>query len=79
MYSEDNNQRPCYSYEGYAHASSKDGEADAIVVEIPYIKTFLSKYSGNYPLFSSQNITSSFVMLVVTSKVTLLCEGVCVM
>ncbi|XP_042753247.1 glutamate receptor 1.4 [Lactuca sativa] len=57
------NHRPYYSYEAYAHALSKDGEADAIVDEIPYIKMFLSRYPGDYALVSSQPITSGFAFI----------------
>ncbi|KAL7590121.1 hypothetical protein Lser_V15G39239 [Lactuca serriola] len=57
------NQRPYYSYEDYAHALSEDGDADAIVDEIPYIKMFLSRYSGDYTLVSSQPITSGFAFI----------------
>ncbi|XP_024965451.1 glutamate receptor 1.2-like [Cynara cardunculus var. scolymus] len=61
LHFEDHNNRPYYSYEDYAHALSEDGEADAIVDEIPYIKMFLGKYSsGDYSLVSSQPITSGF-------------------
>nr|KAJ0193097.1 hypothetical protein LSAT_V11C800427650 [Lactuca sativa] len=63
LHFEDNNQRPYYSYEAYAHALSKDGEADAIVDEIPYIKMFLGKYPGDYALVSSQPITSGFAFV----------------
>ncbi|CAI9298541.1 unnamed protein product [Lactuca saligna] len=57
------NHRPYYSYEAYAHALSKDGEADAIVDEIPYIKMFLSRYPGDYALVSSQPLTSGFAFI----------------
>ncbi|CAH1424969.1 unnamed protein product [Lactuca virosa] len=57
------NHRPYYSYEAYAHALSKDGDADAIVDEIPYIKMFLSRYPGDYALVSSQPITSGFAFI----------------
>ncbi|KAI3771386.1 hypothetical protein L6452_02549 [Arctium lappa] len=61
LHFEDHNNRAYYSYEDYAHALSEDGEADAIVDEIPYIKMFLGKYSsGDYALVSSQPITSGF-------------------
>ncbi|XP_024965732.1 glutamate receptor 1.2-like [Cynara cardunculus var. scolymus] len=61
LHFEDNMKRAYYSYEDYAHALSEDGEADAIVDEIPYIKMFLGKYSsGDYALVSSQPITSGF-------------------
>ncbi|KAL7590117.1 hypothetical protein Lser_V15G39234 [Lactuca serriola] len=54
---------PFYSYEAYAHALSKDGNADAIVDEIPYIKMFLSRYSGDYGLVSSRPITAGFAFI----------------
>ena len=57
---EGHQKRDYYSYEHYAHALSEDGGADAIVDEIPYIKMFLSKYSGDYALVSSEPITSGF-------------------
>nr|KAJ0191272.1 hypothetical protein LSAT_V11C800427600 [Lactuca sativa] len=63
LHFEDNYRRAYYSYEDYAHALSKDGEADAIVDEIPYIKMFLSKYPGDYALVSSQPITSGFAFV----------------
>ncbi|KAF5759328.1 putative periplasmic binding protein-like I [Helianthus annuus] len=60
---EDHKLRPYYSYQDYAHALSKGGKhggADAIIDEIPYIKMFLSKYSDDYAMVSSQPITSGF-------------------
>ncbi|KAL7589041.1 hypothetical protein Lser_V15G39248 [Lactuca serriola] len=60
---EGHHKRAYYSYEDYAHALSEDGDADAIVDEIPYIKMFLSKYSGEYALISSQPITSGFAFM----------------
>nr|GEU29419.1 glutamate receptor 1.2-like [Tanacetum cinerariifolium] len=60
LHFENHNNRPFYSYDDYAHALSKHGEADAIVDEIPYIKMFLGKYSGDYALVSSHPITSGF-------------------
>ncbi|KAL4572287.1 hypothetical protein LXL04_019058 [Taraxacum kok-saghyz] len=63
LHFEDNKQRPYYSYEDYAHALSKDGDVDAIVDEIPYIKMFLSRNYGDYALLSSQPITSGFAFI----------------
>ncbi|CAI9298543.1 unnamed protein product [Lactuca saligna] len=63
MHFEGHQKRAYYSYEDYAHALSKDGEADAIVDEIPYIKMFLSKYPGDYALVSSEPITSGFAFI----------------
>ncbi|CAH1433107.1 unnamed protein product [Lactuca virosa] len=60
---EGHQKRAYYSYEDYAHALSKDGDADAIVDEIPYIKMFLSKYPGDYALVSSEPITSGFAFI----------------
>ncbi|PWA53687.1 Extracellular ligand-binding receptor [Artemisia annua] len=60
LHFENHNNRPFYSYDDYAHALSKHGDADAIVDEIPYIKMFLGKYSGDYALVSSHPITSGF-------------------
>ncbi|KAJ9549020.1 hypothetical protein OSB04_021563 [Centaurea solstitialis] len=61
LHFEDNMKRAYYSYENYVDALSDDGEADAIVDEIPYIKMFLGKYSsGDYALVSSQPITPGF-------------------
>ncbi|KAL4572288.1 hypothetical protein LXL04_019060 [Taraxacum kok-saghyz] len=40
-----------------------DGDADAIVDEIPYIKMFLSRNYGDYALLSSQPITSGFAFI----------------
>ncbi|CAH1433109.1 unnamed protein product [Lactuca virosa] len=53
---------PYYSYQDYAHALSDDSGADAIVDEIPYIKMFLSRYSGDCGLVSSLPITSGFCL-----------------
>nr|XP_043619837.1 glutamate receptor 1.3-like [Erigeron canadensis] len=63
LHFESNKHRPFYSYEGYARALSKDGDADAIVDEIPYIKMFLNKYPGDYDLISVQPITSGFAFI----------------
>ncbi|KAI3781733.1 hypothetical protein L2E82_11756 [Cichorium intybus] len=60
---EGHHKRAYYSYEDYAHALSEDGDADAIVDEIPYIKMFLGRYSGDYALVSSQPITSGFAFI----------------
>nr|XP_043619838.1 glutamate receptor 1.2-like [Erigeron canadensis] len=60
LHFEDHKHRAYYSYEDYAHALSEDGEADAIVDEIPYIKMFLGIYAGDYALVSSHQITSGF-------------------
>ncbi|XP_023751768.2 glutamate receptor 1.4 [Lactuca sativa] len=63
MHFENWKHSPYYSYQDYAHALSEDGDADAIVDEIPYIKMFLSRYSGDYGLVSSQPITSGFAFI----------------
>ncbi|KAL4572293.1 hypothetical protein LXL04_019065 [Taraxacum kok-saghyz] len=60
---EGHHKRAYYSYEDYALALSENGDADAIVDEIPYIKMFLSRYSGDYALVSSQSITSGFAFI----------------
>ncbi|XP_076951017.1 glutamate receptor 1.4-like [Bidens hawaiensis] len=61
------NQRPYYSYENYADSLTKGGKhggADAIVVEVPYIKMFLDKYSnGDYAMVSSEPVTSGFAFI----------------
>ncbi|KAL4572292.1 hypothetical protein LXL04_019064 [Taraxacum kok-saghyz] len=57
---EGHQKRAYYSYENYSHALSEEGDAHAIIDEIPYIKMFLSRYSGDYALVSSEPITSGF-------------------
>ncbi|KAI3771387.1 hypothetical protein L6452_02550 [Arctium lappa] len=59
----DSKQRSYYTYDDYAEALSKGGKnggADAIVDEVPYIKMFLGKYRSDYAMVSSQPITSGF-------------------
>ncbi|KAK1428542.1 hypothetical protein QVD17_17378 [Tagetes erecta] len=61
LHFEDYRHRPYYSYEDYAEALSKGGKhggADAIIDEIPYIKMFLSMYSADYAMISSEPTTS---------------------
>ncbi|KAI3514753.1 hypothetical protein L1887_13435 [Cichorium endivia] len=60
---EGHQKRAYYSYEDYAHALSEEGDADAIVDEMPYIKMFLSRYSGDYALVTSEPITSGFAFI----------------
>lgn len=59
-----NRKNTYHSYEDYADALSKGGKnggADAIVDEVPYIKMFLSRYSSDeYAMVSSQPVTSGF-------------------
>ncbi|KAJ9555717.1 hypothetical protein OSB04_010331 [Centaurea solstitialis] len=59
----DSKQKSYYNYDDYAKALSKGGKnggADAIVDEVPYIKMFLGKYWSDYAMVSSQPITSGF-------------------
>ena len=60
---EGHQKRAYYSYENYSHALSEEGDAHAIIDEIPYIKMFLSRYSGDYALVSSEPITSGFAFV----------------
>ncbi|KAM7501653.1 hypothetical protein LguiB_000557 [Lonicera macranthoides] len=51
------------SSEDYADAlkkGSKNGGVDAIIDEIPYIKSFLAKYSADYAMISSDSTTNGF-------------------
>ncbi|KAD3338448.1 hypothetical protein E3N88_33969 [Mikania micrantha] len=63
LHFEDHHRKPFYSYEDYAEAltkGGKDGGANAIIDEIPYIKMFLCKYSTDYAMISSEPSTSGF-------------------
>ncbi|PWA65479.1 solute-binding protein family 3/N-terminal domain of MltF [Artemisia annua] len=62
----DSKQRSYYSYEDYADALTKGGKnggADAIVDEVPYIRMFLGRYSNDYAMVSSEPTTSGFAFI----------------
>nr|GEU52363.1 glutamate receptor 1.2-like [Tanacetum cinerariifolium] len=62
----DSKQRSYYSYEDYDDALTKGGKnggADAIVDEVPYIKMFLGRYSSDYAMVSSEPTTSGFAFI----------------
>ncbi|GKE17118.1 glutamate receptor 1.2-like protein, partial [Tanacetum coccineum] len=55
-----------YSYEAYVDALTKGGKnggADAIVDEVPYIKMFLGRHSSDYAMVSSEPTTSGFAFI----------------
>ncbi|KAK2965808.1 hypothetical protein RJ640_025317 [Escallonia rubra] len=59
----DDRIKPYFSIDEYADAlsaGSKNGGVAAIVDEIPYIKSFLAKYSANYAMIASESTTSGF-------------------